>query len=170
MLTHSLTQSGAGGRVEWSGLAGSLFTFPIFSVRLSGSSPFSDRWPYEKMQIVLIVTYLLPSPSLFLKYPIYSWMWHEHGLTANAYDQRRKSIMICWKNCSFYIQQNIVDLKIIWYKVFTFDFAFKISGDLTKPGVFFLDSLIYVCKCSLKLWNAIDLLQSMNPNRWRRMW
>ena len=40
--------------------------------------------------------------------------------------------MICWKNCFFYIQQNIVDLKIIWYKVFTFNFGFKISGDQTR--------------------------------------
>ena len=40
--------------------------------------------------------------------------------------------MICWKNCFFYIQQNIVDLKIIWYKVFTFNFRFKISGDQTR--------------------------------------
>ena len=33
-----------------------------------------------------------------------------------------------------FIPQNIVDLKVIRCKVFTSNFGFKISGDLTKPG------------------------------------
>jgi len=37
-----------------------------------------------------------------------------------------------------FILQNIADLKVIKYKVFIFNFGFKISGDLTKPGWFFL--------------------------------
>ena len=36
-----------------------------------------------------------------------------------------------------FIPQNIADLKVISYKVFIFDFGFKISGDLNKPGWFF---------------------------------
>ena len=42
-----------------------------------------------------------------------------------------------------FILQNIADLKVIRYKVFTFDFGFKMSGDVTKPGRFiFLNSRI----------------------------
>ena len=50
-----------------------------------------------------------------------------------------------------FILQNIADLKVIKYKVFIFNFGFKISRDLTKADGFFhfLDSLIYVCKRSL---------------------
>ena len=45
-----------------------------------------------------------------------------------------------------FIPQNIADLKVIRYKVFTFDLGFKISGDFTTPGSFiFLDSRICAC-------------------------
>ena len=40
-----------------------------------------------------------------------------------------------------FILQNISDLKVISYKVFTFDFGLEMSEDFTKPGCFiFLDT------------------------------
>ena len=33
--------------------------------------------------------------------------------------------------------QNIADLKVIGYEIFTLDFEFKIFGDATKPGRFY---------------------------------
>ena len=54
--------------------------------------------------------------------------------------------MIRWKSCLLY-NVNTEELKVIVrYKVFTFDFGFKISRELTKPGAFFyfLDSRISV--------------------------
>ena len=42
-----------------------------------------------------------------------------------------------------FILQNIDDVKVIRNKVFTFDFGFQMSGDVTKPGRFiFLNSRI----------------------------
>ena len=47
-----------------------------------------------------------------------------------------------------FILQNLVDLKVIRYKVFISDFAFKISGDLTKPGfiiiIFWIQASMFV--------------------------
>jgi len=47
-----------------------------------------------------------------------------------------------------FILQNVVDLKVIGYKVFISDFAFKISGDLTKPGfiiiIFWIQTSMFV--------------------------
>ena len=45
-----------------------------------------------------------------------------------------------------FILQNVADLKAIRYKVFTFDFGFKMSRDFTKRGRFiFVGSRICAC-------------------------
>ena len=42
--------------------------------------------------------------------------------------------------------QNTVELMVIVrYKVFTFDFGFKISRDLTKPGTFLFFGFPHLC-------------------------
>ena len=42
--------------------------------------------------------------------------------------------------------QNTEELKVIVrYKVFPFDFGFKISRDLTKPGAFLLFGFMHLC-------------------------
>ena len=53
-----------------------------------------------------------------------------------------------------FILQNIDDIKVIRYKVFTFDFGFQMSGDVTKPGRFiFLNLRIYSFIYSENAWD-----------------
>ena len=74
--------------------------------------------------------------SLFLKHLILMNMtlWFYWKLIWSK--KEIQSIMIRWKNCIVYLP--VADFKVIRYKVFTFDFGFKMSGDFTKPGRFTL--------------------------------
>ena len=86
-----------------------------------------------KRKFVLRVTYFLPLPSIFLRHPIFMNVQHFHfGLTANSNDRRRK--------VSWFIRIIVYSTKHCRikgrFKVFPFDFGFKISRDLTKIGKF----------------------------------
>ena len=41
--------------------------------------------------------------------------------------------------------QNTAELKLISYKIFTFDFGYKISRKLTKPGRFLCFGFTHLC-------------------------
>ena len=76
------------------------------------------------------------------------------------YDDSLEELFIPTKHCGF--KSN---------KMQSIYFRFRIQNlwrlDQTRIYYYyqFLDSSIYVCKRSLKLWKAIDVLQSMNPKR-----
>ena len=83
----------------------------------------------KKREFVLIVTHLLTPPSLFLKHPILMNMTLSSNLVLP------ETLMIEGGNSKYhdsleelFILQNIADLKVIRYEVFTFDFEFKMSG------------------------------------------
>ena len=71
------------------------------------------------------------------------------GYTSKIKDLRKKAQKRCiWKVSGFiekyldsleklFTLQNIADLTVMGYKVFTLDFGVKISGDATKPGRFY---------------------------------
>ena len=125
-------------------------------MKFSYSFPILSKLEYKRKslgtrELVLIVTYLLHSLSIFLKRPYI----HERGIFIWILSQ---SLMIEGGKYldsleKLFTLQNIEELKIIIrQQVFSLDLGFTISRDLTKPGpslFFWIHASLCVCKCSL---------------------
>ena len=90
------------------------------------------------MRKSLTVSYLLLSPWLFLMHLkfLMNVCHFRFSFTETLMIEGGKLLFDSLEE--LFILQNIADLKVIKYKVFIFNFGFKISRDLTKPDGFFL--------------------------------
>ena len=93
----------------------------------------------------------------------YSWTWHlvlpETRMTEGGNEKYHDS------QEEVFILQNIADLKAIRYKVFTFDFGFKLSRDFTNPGRFiFLVHASALVERSLNLFMKSDWRASVDES------